>query len=176
MGFQSQLLMIVAIIAIFLNSIIVFYFAYLGYKMATATDEQKRKAAKTRMFNTLVSFVLILILVGMLYGIDFMNGNDPLTGGTMGLTPDPPTTISAGSGPIEFQVTDGDGISTRHYWVRVIGGQGAITATQVHLPDGGGTRIILTPSASVSEATQVTIQLSDRYSGGTMRNFTFTVS
>ena len=73
-AFQDELLRILAIIFMFVGAVIGFWAMYLGFKMASASDEGKRKEAKKRLINSIVSMVLIIILAGMLFGINFMTG------------------------------------------------------------------------------------------------------
>ena len=71
---QYELLRIIGFIGMFVGAVIGFWAMYLGFKMASASDEGKRKEAKKRLINSIVSMVLIIILAGMLFGINFMTG------------------------------------------------------------------------------------------------------
>jgi len=70
--FQGAILQILGWIGLGLSVVFAFWALYLGFKMASATDEQKRKDAKKRMFHGIVSMVLILMLVGLLQLVNFI--------------------------------------------------------------------------------------------------------
>jgi len=109
MGFQNDLLRIVAIIAMFLNVAIIFFALYLGWKMGTASDEGKRKEAKKRLFNTIVSFVLVLMMIGILRAVDFIGDDHPLTGNQIHLSIDHEAPIAANSSEVRVIIQGGDG-------------------------------------------------------------------
>jgi len=73
-GFQGGLLTVLMVIFIVLGALVVPYCVFLGFKLAAATDANKRREAKKRMFNALASLLIIVILVGLLVAQDFIGG------------------------------------------------------------------------------------------------------
>jgi len=80
MDFQGELITILYWIFGFMFVPVIAWALFLGMKFATASDEGKRKEAKRRLFNGIVTIVLLILLVGILAAIDFMAGTNIYTG------------------------------------------------------------------------------------------------
>ena len=52
---------------------------YLGFLLAKAEDEGKRREAKDRMVKMIVTLLIISVLTGMLFTIDFLAGSQEIT-------------------------------------------------------------------------------------------------
>lgn len=100
---QTGMLQILGYIFSILTAVSVFYALFLAVKLATATDDAKRKQAKSRVTKTIASIIIILILAGMAFGADyFWNGT------TQGTT----YTLQSNSFPLS-QVNNGTGVTIR---------------------------------------------------------------
>ena len=62
-AFQGQLFMVLQWIFIGVGAVIVPFAIYLGFRLANASDEGKRREAKVRFMNVVATFFIILILV-----------------------------------------------------------------------------------------------------------------
>ena len=54
---------------------------YLGFLLAKAEDEGKRREAKDRMVKMIVTLLIISVLTGMLFTINFLEGSTPIDPG-----------------------------------------------------------------------------------------------
>jgi cell wall-associated NlpC family hydrolase len=99
--FQDNLLEVVMWIFVVIGAIIVPFAIYLGFKLANASDENKRRDAKTHFINVLVSFIIIMILVAVMATIDLLSN---LTPSSAGYGFDPPEVL-VGSRDNDLKVT-----------------------------------------------------------------------
>jgi len=179
MGFGSQLLEILAIIMMFVNIVVIGFVVFLAYKMGTASDEGKRKEAKKRMFNALVSFVLIAILVGMLWGIDEIIDTTGSQGGNQITLQSPYRQIQSGGEEFSTIILDGDGnIATQAFLPATSNNPNALYARIEPYYSSAGVRLstslILAPGHVTTE-TQVIITVTQAGSFPTPITFVFTV-
>ena len=171
--FQNQILGIVAIIMFALNIVVVFYALFLGWKMGTATDEGKRKEAKNRMINTIVSFFLIFIFIFMLWTVDFLGRNDQTAGNNISLGL-PSLILTVGPPTQNINIIYDDGVVSA----------GTFTATSQHthiiqvlpplLGQGGG-HFRLQALARGDSVITVREQIPDQPLMGRVWTFNFTV-
>lgn len=89
--FKSGLMDIISLIFTALGILMVLYAVYLFFLMATASDESKRRSAKSRVVKTFASVLIVVALIGMLQGLKITittpKVNNPSGGGTV--TADP---------------------------------------------------------------------------------------
>jgi len=104
---QQDLLRALYIIFSIGGIFVVFYAAWIGWKMGTASDETKRKEAKKRLINAGVSMFLIIVMVAMLVAIDGITGSGGENANTSDISLST-TTITSGGGVI-FVTTTVDG-------------------------------------------------------------------
>ena len=76
-AFAQDLLGVLFWIFIFINAVLVPFCIFLAFKFATASNEERRRSAKTRFINVLVSIVIIAILIGILVSQGALNGDKP---------------------------------------------------------------------------------------------------
>lgn len=69
--FLKELQGVLVVIFIVVGSMASAYCVYLGFMLAKADNESKRKQAKDRMIKTLASVFIIVVLFGILLSIDF---------------------------------------------------------------------------------------------------------
>ena len=80
-NFAHQMMGILMWIFVFVSAVMVPFCIYMAFKFATASNEERRRSAKTRFINALASMLIIMILAGIMAVQQVMVGVPP--GGTI---------------------------------------------------------------------------------------------